>query len=48
MTYQAPPTDGSGKNFVKSTGQAIALPSGKYRGGDAPVPALPARGHPFP
>ncbi|MEU6441686.1 GH92 family glycosyl hydrolase [Streptomyces sp. NPDC047046] len=32
VTYQAPPTDGSGKNFVKSTGQAIALPSGKYRG----------------
>lgn len=31
MTYQAPPTSGSSKNFVKSTGQAIALPSGDYK-----------------
>lgn len=30
VTYQAPPTGGSSRNFVKSTGQAIALPSGKY------------------
>lgn len=30
VTYQAPPTSGSSKNFVKSTGQAIALPSGDY------------------
>ncbi|WP_307865270.1 GH92 family glycosyl hydrolase [Streptomyces montanisoli] len=30
VTYQAPPTDGSSKNFVKSTGQAIALPPGEY------------------
>ncbi|NED85227.1 hypothetical protein G3I76_34725, partial [Streptomyces sp. SID11233] len=31
VTYQAPPTGGSSKNFVKSTGQAIALPTGTYR-----------------
>nr|WP_239452098.1 GH92 family glycosyl hydrolase [Frondihabitans sp. PAMC 28766] len=29
-TYQAPPTTGTAKNFVKSTGQAITLPSGNY------------------
>ncbi|MFB7712751.1 GH92 family glycosyl hydrolase [Streptomyces sp. NPDC056105] len=31
VRYQAPPTSGSSKNFVKSTGQAIALPSGDYK-----------------
>ncbi|MGQ4513067.1 GH92 family glycosyl hydrolase [Streptomyces sp. DW26H14] len=31
VTYQAPPTSGTSKNFVRSTGQAIALPSGDYR-----------------
>jgi predicted alpha-1,2-mannosidase len=30
VTYQAPPTSGSSRNFVKSTGQAVALPSGDY------------------
>ncbi|WNI33480.1 GH92 family glycosyl hydrolase [Streptomyces sp. ITFR-6] len=30
VTYQAPKTSGTSKNFVKSTGQAIALPSGDY------------------
>ncbi|MBB4689263.1 GH92 family glycosyl hydrolase [Amycolatopsis jiangsuensis] len=30
VTYQAPPTSGSSPNFVKSTGQALALPSGHY------------------
>ncbi|WP_255948352.1 GH92 family glycosyl hydrolase [Streptomyces odontomachi] len=30
VTYQAPPTSGTSENFVKSTGQAIALPSGDY------------------
>ncbi|WP_433893764.1 GH92 family glycosyl hydrolase [Streptomyces sp. CA-111067] len=30
VTYQAPPTAGTSQNFVKSTGQAIALPSGDY------------------
>lgn len=29
-TYEAPPTSGTSNNFVKSTGQAIALPAGKY------------------
>ncbi|WP_234018964.1 MULTISPECIES: GH92 family glycosyl hydrolase [unclassified Streptomyces] len=31
VTYQAPPTSGSSKNFVKSTGQALSLPSGDYK-----------------
>ncbi len=31
VTYQAPPTDGTSRNFVKSTGQALALPAGNYR-----------------
>ncbi|GAA3576187.1 GH92 family glycosyl hydrolase [Amycolatopsis ultiminotia] len=31
VTYQAPPTSGTSRNFVKSTGQALALPSGHYR-----------------
>lgn len=30
ITYQAPPTAGASRNFVKSTGQALALPAGKY------------------
>lgn len=30
VTYQAPGTSGTSKNFVKSTGQAIALPTGNY------------------
>ncbi|PZE75700.1 glycoside hydrolase family 92 protein [Curtobacterium sp. MCBD17_019] len=30
VTYEAPPTSGTSENFVKSTGQAIALPSGEY------------------
>ncbi|WP_327657563.1 GH92 family glycosyl hydrolase [Streptomyces sp. NBC_00483] len=30
VTYQAPKTSGTSKNFVKSTGQAIALPTGNY------------------
>ncbi|AMM21515.1 hypothetical protein AX769_16925 [Frondihabitans sp. PAMC 28766] len=30
VTYQAPPTAGTQPNFVKSTGQAVALPSGRY------------------
>ncbi|MFF3262116.1 GH92 family glycosyl hydrolase [Streptomyces sp. NPDC002932] len=30
VTYRAPKTSGTSKNFVKSTGQAIALPSGNY------------------
>jgi hypothetical protein len=30
VTYQAPPTAGTSQNFVKSTGQAITLPSGDY------------------
>ncbi|WP_245787374.1 GH92 family glycosyl hydrolase [Amycolatopsis saalfeldensis] len=30
VTYEAPPTDGASRNFVKSTGQALALPSGRY------------------
>ncbi|MFD7920982.1 GH92 family glycosyl hydrolase [Streptomyces sp. NPDC059740] len=30
VTYQAPPTSGTSRNFVRSTGQAIALPSGHY------------------
>lgn len=32
VPYQAPPTDGTSRNFVKSTGQALALPVGDYRG----------------
>jgi hypothetical protein len=30
VTYEAPPTSGTSRNFVKSTGQALALPSGRY------------------
>lgn len=30
VTYQAPPTAGTSRNFVKSTGQAVTLPSGDY------------------
>ncbi|HEY2059484.1 MAG TPA: GH92 family glycosyl hydrolase [Amycolatopsis sp.] len=30
VTYEAPPTSGTSRNFVKSTGQALALPSGHY------------------
>jgi predicted alpha-1,2-mannosidase len=30
VTYQAPPTAGTSPNFVKSTGQAIALPADSY------------------
>jgi predicted alpha-1,2-mannosidase len=30
VTYQAPPTAGTQLNFVKSTGQALAIPSGTF------------------
>lgn len=31
VPFQAPPTSGTSRNFVKSTGQAITVPSGNYR-----------------